>query len=139
MLTPMAIDPAHPSPRFHNRGLYLAAMLERISGIGPPELFAVVQVPQVLPRFVPVEPDDKQNFVLLDDIIACKLPELFGGYEIVHHATFRLTRDMDVDLLEQESDDMLRSIESRLRARQQSEAVRLEISAGMNPRCSKCS
>src|SRR5688572_5677677 len=133
VVTPMAIDPAHPSPRFHNRGLYLAAMLERISGIGPQKLFAVVQVPQVLPRFVAVEPDDKQNFVLLDDLIASRLPELFGGYRIIDHATFRLTRDMDVNLLEQEADDMLRSIESRLRARQRTEAVRLEISAGMNP------
>jgi polyphosphate kinase len=133
VLTPMAIDPAHPSPRFHNRGIYLAAMLERISGIGPQRLFAVVQVPQVLPRFVAVEPNDKQNFVLLDDLIASRLPDLFGGYRIVDHATFRLTRDMDVNLLEQEADDMLRSIESRLRARQRTEAVRLEISAGMNP------
>ncbi len=133
VLTPMAIDPAHPSPRFHNRGLYLAAMLERLSGFGPPRLFAVVQVPQVLPRFVSVEPDDKQNFVMLDDLIASRLPELFGGYRIVDHATFRLTRDMDVNLLEQEADDLLRSIESRLRARQRTEAVRLEISAGMNP------
>jgi polyphosphate kinase len=133
VLTPMAIDPSHPSPRFHNRGLYLAAMLERMSGIGPQRLFAVVQVPQVLPRFVPVEPDDKQNFVLLDDLIASRLPDLFGGYRIVDHATFRLTRDMDVNLLEQEADDMLRSIETRLRARQRTEAVRLEISAGMNP------
>lgn len=133
VLTPMAIDPAHPSPRFHNRGLYLAAMLERLSGFGPPRLFAVVQVPQVLPRFVSVEPDDKQNFVLLDDLIASRLPELFGGYKIVDHATFRLTRDMDVNLLEQEADDLMRSIESRLRARQRTEAVRLEISAGMNP------
>ena len=133
VLTPMAIDPAHPSPRFHNRGLYLAAMLERISGIGPQRLFAVVQVPQVLPRFVSIEPEDKQNFVLLDDLIASRLPDLFGGYRIVDHATFRLTRDMDVNLLEQEADDLLRSIESRLRARQRTEAVRLEISAGMNP------
>jgi polyphosphate kinase len=133
VLTPMAIDPAHPSPRFHNRGLYLAAMLERLSGIGPQRLFAVVQVPQVLPRFVSVEPEDKQNFVLLDDLIASRLPDLFGGYRIVDHATFRLTRDMDVNLLEQEADDLLRSIESRLRARQRTEAVRLEISAGMNP------
>ncbi|MCI0492396.1 MAG: polyphosphate kinase 1 [Planctomycetes bacterium] len=133
VLTPMAIDPAHPSPRFHNRGLYLAAMLERISGIGPQRLFAVVQVPQVLRRFVPVQQDDKQNFVLLDDLIASRLPELFGGYQIVDYGTFRLTRDMDIDLLEQEADDLLRSIESRLRARQRTEAVRLEISARMNP------
>lgn len=133
VVTPMAIDPAHPSPRFHNRGLYLAAMLERMSGIGPQRLFAVVQVPQVLPRFVSLEPGDKKNFVLLDDLIASRLPELFGGYRIADQATFRITRDMDVDLLEQEADDMLRSIESRLRARQRTEAVRLEISKGMNP------
>jgi polyphosphate kinase len=133
VLTPMAIDPAHPSPRFHNRGLYLAAMLERVTGIGPQKLFAVVQVPQVLPRFVPVVPEDKQNFVLLEDLVASRLPDLFGGYRILDHGTFRITRDMDVNLLEQEADDMLRSIESKLRARQRTEAVRLEISAGMNP------
>ncbi len=133
VLTPMAIDPSHPSPRFHNRGLYLAVMLERIGGIGPERLFAVVQVPQVLPRFVPVEPDDRQNFVMLEDLIASRLPQLFGGYRIVDHATFRVTRDMDVNLLEQEADDMLRSIELRLRARQRTEAVRLEVAAGINP------
>jgi polyphosphate kinase len=132
VLTPMAIDPSHPSPRFHNRGLYLAAMLKRTSGIGPERLFAVVLIPQVLPRFVSVEPDDKQNFVLLEDLIACRLPELFGGYDIVDQATFRVTRDMDISLLEQEADDILRSIESRLRVRQRTEAVRLEISANMN-------
>jgi polyphosphate kinase len=132
VLTPMAIDPAHPSPRFHNRGLYLAAMLERVSGIGPSKLFAVVQVPQVLPRFVALMPDDKQNFVLLEDLIASRLPDLFGGYKILDHGYFRLTRDMDINLLEQEADDLLRSIESRLRARQRTEGVRLEISAGMN-------
>jgi polyphosphate kinase len=132
VLTPMAIDPSHPSPRFHNRGLYLAAMLKRVSGIGPARLFAVVQIPQVLPRFVAVEQDDKENFVLLEDLIACRLPELFGGYDIIDHATFRLTRDMDINLLEQEADDLLQSIESRLRVRQRTEAVRLEISANMN-------
>ncbi len=133
VVTPMAIDPAHPSPRFHNRGLYLAAMLERESGIGPQRLFAVVQVPQVLPRFVSLEPGDKRNVILLEDLIANRLPELFGGYNITDHGTFRITRDMDIDLLEQEADDMLRSIESRLRARQRTEAVRLEISKGTNP------
>src|SRR3954471_15425174 len=133
VLTPMAIDPSHPSPRFHNRGLYLAAMLERVSGIGPSRLFAVVQVPQVLPRFVPTEQGEKQNFVMLEDLIGSRLADLFGGYQIVDHAAFRLTRDMDIDLLEQEGDDLLRSIELRLRARQRSEAGRLEMSAGMNP------
>src|SRR3954462_10611689 len=133
VLTPMAIDPSHPSPRFHNRGLYLAAMLERVSGIGPSRLFAVVQVPQVLPRFVPTEQGEKQNFVMLEDLIGSRLSDMFGGYKIVDHAAFRITRDMDIDLLEQEGDDLMRAIETRLRARQRPEAVRLQMSGGMNP------
>ncbi|MEX2171244.1 MAG: polyphosphate kinase 1 [Pirellulales bacterium] len=133
VLTPMAVDPSHPSPRFHNRGLYLAARLKRKRGIGPERMFAVVQLPQVLPRFVPVEPDSTHEFVLLEDVVQARLPELFGGYEILDSGAFRMTRDMDVDLLEQEADDLLRAIESRLRARQRSDAVRLEVSATMNP------
>jgi len=129
ILTPMAIDPSHPSPRFHNRGLYLAAQLHRTSGVGPAELFAVVQLPQVLPRLVPVGEPGQLLFVPLEEILAAKLPELFGGYHIEQSSTFRVTRDMDIDLLEQESDDMLQSIETRLRARQQSQAVRLEVQA----------
>ena len=132
ILTPMAIDPSHPSPRFHNQGLYLVAMLQRTSGLGPSDLFAVVQLPQVLPRFVPLGPPEQNVFILLEDILTLKLPELFGGYEIAHHASFRVTRDMDVDLLEQEADDMLQAIEQRLRKRQHLEAVRLEVDDRMN-------
>jgi polyphosphate kinase len=132
VLTPMAIDPSHPSPRFHNRGLYLAAHLHRSQGLGPSDLFSVVQLPQVLPRFVPVGSVDGKAgshlFVALEELLAAKLPELFGGYQIVRHTAFRITRDMDIDLLEQESDDMLESIESRLRIRRYSKAVRLEVS-----------
>ena len=131
ILTPMAIDPSHPSPRFHNRGLYLMALLYRSSGFGPTDLFAVVQLPQVLPRFVHVGKQGEHKFVMLEDVLAAKLPELFGGYNIAHHALFRVTRDMDLDLLEQESDDMLLALEARLRDRQRSEAVRLEVQADM--------
>jgi len=132
ILTPMAIDPSHPSPHFHNRGLYLVALLQRTTGLGPPNLFAVVQLPQVLPRFIPLGAPGENTFILLEDILASKLPELFGGYEIAHHASFRITRDMDYDLLEQEGDDMLRVIEMRLRKRQHSEAVRLEVDSGIS-------
>ena len=132
ILTPMAIDPSHPSPRFHNRGLYLAALLQRTSGLGPADLFAVVQLPQVLPRFVRLGPSGTSSHMLLEDILTAKLPELFGGYEIAHHASFRVTRDMDVDLLEEEGDDLMQAIEQRLRKRQHSEAVRLEVDARMN-------
>lgn len=132
VVTPMAIDPSHPTPRFHNRGLYLAAKLRRKAGIGPAEMFAVVQLPQVLERFVRVDPDQSHDFILLEDVVATRFSDLFGGYEVVNHGSFRITRDMDVDLLEQEGDDMLRVIESRLRARQRSEAVRLEIAGDLS-------
>lgn len=132
VVTPMAIDPSHPTPRFHNRGLYIAANLKRRAGIGPASLFAVVQLPGVLPRFVPVAPESSTDFVLLEEVVGNRLSELFGGYDIAEYGTFRLTRDMDVDLLEQEGDDVLRAIEARLRARQRSEAVRLEVSSNLS-------
>ena len=130
ILTPMAIDPSHPSPHFHNRQLYIGAMLERQRGLGPKQLFGVVQLPQVLPRFVPLGPLDETAFILLEDVIAARLSELFGGFAVLHWTTFRITRDSDIELLEQESDDMLRLIEERLKARQRGDAVRLEVATG---------
>ncbi len=117
----MAVDPSHPSPHYHNRGLYLAAMLERRRGLGPKQMFAVVQVPTVLPRLVPVGQGDTQHFILLEEAISSWLPELFGGFAVQSWTTFRITRDSDIEMLEQESDDMLRLIEDRLKARQHGE------------------
>jgi polyphosphate kinase len=131
ILTPMAVDPAHPSPRYHNRGLYLGVMLEHSEGLGPKRLFAVVQVPQVLPRIisVPSSTPGTAAFVLLEDVVAARLPELFGGFRVQSWTSFRITRDSDLELLEQESDDMLRLIEDRLKARQRGQAVRIEIAS----------
>ena len=136
ILTPMAVDPAHPSPRYHNRGLYLGVMLEHVAAaepeaLGPKRLFAVVQVPQVLPRIVSVTgtAPGRTTFVLLEDIVAARLPELFGGFDVKSWTAFRITRDSDLELLEQESDDMLRLIEDRLKARQRGQAVRIEIAS----------
>jgi polyphosphate kinase len=131
ILTPMAVDPAHPSPRYHNRGLYLGVMLHRTEGLGPKKLFAVVQVPQVLPRVVPVGGGGagEMPFVLLEDVVSARLPELFGGFQVESWCAFRITRDSDVELLEQESDDMLKLIEDRLKARARGQAVRIEIAA----------
>lgn len=132
ILTPMAVDPSHPSPHFHNRQLYLGAMLERHKGLGPKQLFAVVQLPPILPRFVPVGQSDELKFMLLEQAVAARLGELFGGFETLHWTTFRVTRDSDIELLEQESDDMLRLIEERLKARQRGDAVRLEVAIDAN-------
>jgi polyphosphate kinase len=134
ILTPMAVDPAHPSPRYHNRGLYLGVMLHRGEGLGPKRMFAVVQVPQVLPRMVPLSGGEpgKFPFVLLEDVVSARLPELFGGFQVESWTAFRITRDSDVDLLEQESDDMLKLIEDRIKARQRGQAVRIEIASKAN-------
>jgi polyphosphate kinase len=110
-------------------------LLNRHRGLGPKHLFAVVQLPQVLPRLVPLwggplGQADYFPFILLEDAVAARLPELFGGVEIESWTTFRITRDSDIELLEQESDDMLRLIEDRLKARQRGQAVRLEVASG---------
>ncbi|MCA9213678.1 MAG: polyphosphate kinase 1 [Planctomycetales bacterium] len=128
IITPMAIDPSHPRPRYHNRGLYIAAHLRRRSGIGPKRMFAVVQIPQVLPRLVATDADGSE-FVWLEDLVCQRLSELFGGHEVQTYAPFRLTRDSDLDLIHQESDDMLKMIEERLRLRRRADATRLEVSA----------
>ena len=134
VITPMAIDPSHPRPKYHNRGVYLAAILKRKKGIGPQRLFSVVQLPLVLPRLVAVESEikERKTFIFLENLIAARLPDLFGGFSVEHSCTFRITRDSDLDVLEQESDDMLRMIEERLRQRRQADAVRLEISHDAN-------
>lgn len=134
ILTPMAVDPSHPSTRYHNRGNYLMSMLQRRSGLGPRKMFAVVQLPSVLPRLVPVDADDPRKFIFLEDAVAARLPDLFGGFEVQSSTTFRITRDSDIELLDQEADDMLRLIEARLRARQRGDAVRLEVVADADQR-----
>src|SRR5581483_9794731 len=69
------------------------------------------------------------KYILLEDAICARLPELFGGFDVLSATTFRVTRDSDIELLEQESDDMLKLVEDRIRARERAEAVRLEVSS----------
>ncbi|MEM8679568.1 MAG: polyphosphate kinase 1 [Planctomycetota bacterium] len=131
IITPMAIDPSHPRPRYHNRAIYLGGRLRRRRGLGPKRLFCVVQLPLVIPRLIKVGPDPADHtYVLLEDLIEAHLPALFGGFDVEETSVFRITRDSDIDLIEQESDDMLRLIEERLKARSRADAVRLEVSAG---------
>ena len=132
VLTPMAIDPSHPNPQYHNQGLYLATELKRRKARGPKILFAVIQLPAVLPRLVPLGNDKDPKFIFLEEVVASRLPEIFGGYEVLDWTTFRITRDGDIDLLDQEADDMLHLIEERLRARRRADAVRLEVPTGSN-------
>jgi polyphosphate kinase len=133
VLTPLAIDQSHPFPYISNLSLSLAVELEETSRAEPTGYFARVKVPGSLPRFVPVEaaPAGQRWFVMLEDLIAHNLGALFPGMNIKSAYGFRVTRDADLDLQEDEADDLLRAIESELRKRRFGEPVRLEVEHGM--------
>jgi len=131
VLTPLAIDPGHPFPHVHNKSLNIALVVERQNGGQPRRHFAVVQVPAVLDRVVVVSThgEGRVRFILLEDIIARHLRELFGGLRVVSHTVFRVTRNTDLTIQEEEAEDLLETIEESLRQRMRSDPVRLEISA----------
>jgi len=133
VLTPLAIDAGHPFPYISNLSLSLAVELEESPDEGQKSYFARVKVPQTLPRYVPIDhaPDGQRWFVLIEDIIAHNLSELFPGMTVKASYTFRVTRDADLDLQEDEADDLLAMIESELRKRRFGEPVRLEVEHGM--------
>ena len=131
VLTPLAVDSGHPFPYISNLSLSLAVELEEPTSDGIELHFARVKIPQTLPRFVPVEGSSERTFVLLEDLIAHHLDGLFPGMHVRDSYLFRVTRDADLDLQEDEADDLLRAIESELRRRRFGEPVRLEIERGM--------
>jgi len=130
VLTPLAIDPGHPFPRLLNKSLNLAVRLARPSG---GKMFALVQVPSVLPRFIalPARPTGPRNaFLPLEDLIRLHLPELFPGLNIEHVSAFRITRDSDLEIDNDEVEDLLKAVEEQIRKRKQGMAVRLQLEAG---------
>jgi polyphosphate kinase len=129
VLTPLAVDPGHPFPYISDLSLNLAVVL-RDPGTGE-RRFARVKVPPVLPRFV-VMPDG-ERFVPLEQVIAAHLDRLFPGMEVVETTTFRVTRNADLTLAEEEADDLLAAVEMELRRRRFGAAVRLEIDARVTP------
>jgi len=128
VLTPLAVDPAHPFPYISNLSLNLAVMVTDPEG--GDRRFARVKVPSLLPRFVQLA--DGHRFVPLEDVIASQLPALFPGMELEEHWAFRVTRNADLTLEEEEADDLLAAVEMELRRRRFGRAVRLEVQAGMS-------
>ena len=126
VLTPLAVDPGHPFPYISTLSLSIAV------GLRDPETgehsFARVKVPEVLPRLLEVEPS---RFVLIDQVIEANLDTLFTGMEVIDHHLFRVTRNADLPLEEDEADDLLLAIEEELRRRRFGEAVRLEVERSM--------
>jgi len=130
VLTPLAVDPAHPFPYISNLSLNLAVMVRDPERQQP--RFARVKVPALLPRFMAL-PDGKR-FVPLEQVIALHLPVLFPGMEIVSNHFFRVTRDADLDVDDDEAEDLMAAVQAELmRKRRKGRAVRLEVGPDMTP------
>lgn len=140
VVTPMAVNPSHPFPFLASKSLNLALLLEKnekADDLDDDDIdvkTAIVPVPSVLPRIValPEEPEEpgKKSFVLLEDVIRYFGQQLFVGYDILEARVFRLTRDADLDIDEEDIKDLVVEVERQLRKRQKGEAVRLEFEAG---------
>jgi polyphosphate kinase len=127
VLTPLAIDPGHPFPHLLNKSLNLCVLLQRPKM--EERLFAVVQVPAVLPRFVQLPGDRGHVFVPLETVIRMHLPVLFAGMKLEHATVFRVTRNSDFEIDDDEVEDLLKTIEEEVRKRRRGAAARLEIEA----------
>ena len=136
VLTPQAVDPSHPFPYISNLSLNLGVMIEpsdevasSAAGAGGPR-FARVKVPPIVPRLVPVG-DSGAEFTLLEELIAANISVLFPGMRVGEFHLFRVTRDADIEIREDEANDLLRVMEQELRKRRFGTAVRLEVASTM--------
>jgi polyphosphate kinase len=130
VLTPLAVDPGHPFPQLRNKSLNVALILRRAGRKRKRDmevLLAVVQVPSVLPRLMRLPSDTGFEHGLLDEVIAAYAGDLFPGFSVIHAATFRVTRNWDLEIDEEESEDLVSAVQEELRRRDRGAAVRLEI------------
>jgi polyphosphate kinase len=130
VLTPLGVDQSHPFPRLPN--LSFSLLLELYDPVRQKARMAVMQVPSVLPRFFRL-PGDHCRFVLLEEILKAKAGALFPGLELQRSHAFRITRNADIEIAEDEADDLLHVIEGEVRKRRWGDAVRLELTVNMPP------
>ncbi len=134
LLTPIAIDPAHPFPRVLNKALCLALLLRRKRRSSGPLVLGVVTVPRALPRFVRLPgAEAAYDYMLLQDLIVQNLGGMYRGYEILARAAFRVTRNSNLYFEEEETRSLLETIRVELHNRRKGDAVRLEIETGADP------
>jgi len=131
VLTPLAVDPAHPFPYISNLSLNLVVIVRDRDT--KEKNFARVKVPNVLPRFVKIPETDDHTFVPLEQVIAHNLEALFPGMEILSYYPFRITRDAELDIEEEEADDLISALQEELRKQKFGSVVRMEIASDIPP------
>jgi len=128
VLTPLAVDPAHPFPYISNMAISLGVLVK--DSASGEQRFARVKIPTFLKRFHKMS---EGRYVLIEDVIAAHISELFVGMDIIHVSAFRVTRNADLTLDDEDADDLLAAVEMELRRRRFGRAVRLEVDHHINP------
>src|SRR3989449_2691286 len=132
LLTPVTVDPAHPFPRVINKALSVGFLLRRRRRSAL-TYTGVVTVPRALPRLVRLPSEGTDDFIFLADLVAFHASRMYHGYDIVSSAAFRVTRNSNLYLAEEESRNLLESVRTELHNRRKGDAVRLEIEADADP------
>jgi polyphosphate kinase len=129
LLTPVTIDPSHPFPRVLNKALCIGLLLRhKRRGLKRPTALGVVTVPRALPRLVPLlSGEGCCDFILLHELVESQLEKMFRGYEVVSRSAFRVTRNSNLYMQEEESRSVLESVRAELHNRRKGDAVRMEI------------
>jgi len=136
VLTPLAIDPAHPFPQLTNKALYILASIDDPKTRIIESMMAIIPVPRILPRIVKIGVTRRGNsevYIFLSDIIQNYIKRLFSGYKVRSAVPFRITRNSDLYIDDEEVENLLRKVEEELVNRQKGAAVRLEIAQGADP------
>jgi polyphosphate kinase len=130
VLTPVGLDPAHPFPRILNKSLTFILSVQGRDDFGRDSGTAVLQVPRSLPRLIQLPPESgsgAHDFVLLSNLVQAHIAEVFGGMHVTSCAPFRLTRNSDLWIDEEEAEDLMRALKGELSSRNYGDAVRLEV------------
>ncbi len=139
VLTPMAVDSSRPFPLIRNKSLNIGALLVKKGQKDSEVEFATVQVPSVLPRVVelPASETGERYIILLEEIIERNMHKLFLNYDVLCAHPFRIMRDADMNIDEDEAEDLLKEIEKQVKKRQWGQAIRLEVQKGIEPKLLK--
>lgn len=135
VLTPMAVDASRPFPLVRNKTLNIGALISKKGEES--EEFATVQVPSVLPRLVEIPAEEGRCFILLEEVIEKNIPKLFLNYDVVCAYPYRIMRNADFAIDEDETGDLLKEIEKKIKKRQWGEVIRLEVADDMDKRLLK--